>query len=62
MLEMVVEVVVMVDMGTLIPALAAVLVDILEMVEMLIRLVPHILNLVLVDQVEAVAVVVQEDL
>jgi hypothetical protein len=62
MLETVAEVVVMVDMGTLIAAVAAALVDILEMVEVLDRLVPHILEVVPVDQVAEAAAEAQEDL
>jgi hypothetical protein len=62
MLETVAEMVVMVDMGMFIVAVAVALVDILEMVEVLDRLVPHIMEVVPVDQVAEAVAEAQEDL
>jgi hypothetical protein len=62
MLETVAEMVVMVDMGMFIVAVAVALVDILEMVEVLDRLVPHIMEVVPVDQVAVAVAEAQEDL
>jgi hypothetical protein len=62
MLETVAEMVVMVDMGMFMLEVAAALVDILEMVEMLTSLVPHIMEVAPVDQVAEAAAEAQEDL